>query len=209
MPDALIWGASGGIGSATVRTLKANGWRVFAAARNMAQIPPADRKFPLDLDDENTLKDAAQTIAQESAGLDLVVYAVGGLRAESIAKMGRSDWEETILSNLTGAFMAASYSLNILKPDGQLVFIGAYVDHLILPKMSAYATAKAGLEAFVAALRKENRTLRCSIVRPGPVATDFWANAPFRMPANAKAPEVVAEAILTHHQSGEKGDLNL
>jgi hypothetical protein len=29
------------------------------------------------------------------------------------------------------------------------------------------------------------------------------------MPANAKAPEIVAEAILAHYQSGEKGDLNL
>lgn len=209
MPDGLIWGASGGIGAAMVRTLKAKGWRVFGAARNMAQIPPCDRKLPFDLDDEATLKDAAHSIAGESAGLDFVLYAVGSLCPEGIAKMSAPCWEVAIRTNLTGAFLAASYSLNLLKPEGEMAFMGAYIDHLILPKMSAYTAAKAGLEAFVGVLRKENRAARFSIVRPGPVDTDFWQNVPFRKPPNAKPPQAVAEAILAHHESGEKGDVNL
>lgn len=38
MPDALTWGVSGGIGQALVSQLNAAGWRVFAAARNIASI---------------------------------------------------------------------------------------------------------------------------------------------------------------------------
>jgi uncharacterized protein YbjT (DUF2867 family) len=39
MPDALIWRASGGIGSAIVRRLKGEGWRVFAATRDERKTP--------------------------------------------------------------------------------------------------------------------------------------------------------------------------
>ena len=88
------------------------------------------------------------------------------------------------------------------------VFIGAYIDHLILPKMGAYAVAKAAIEPLVAVLRKENPKLRFTIVRPGAVDTDLWNNAPFKKPASAKTP------ICCIRDSGSSsvwrsGDLNL
>jgi NAD(P)-dependent dehydrogenase (short-subunit alcohol dehydrogenase family) len=75
--------------------------------------------------------------------------------------------------------------------------------------MGAYAVAKAAIEPLVAVLRKENRKMRFTIVRPGAVDTDLWNNAPFKKPADVKTPQSVARAILDHYQSGEAGDLNL
>ena len=208
--DALIWGASGGIGSALVTTLKQENWHVFAVARHVARIPSAaDVKLPFEANDLKTLREVNLTVAQESRGIDLMVYAAGGLQAGSVAQLSLDDWQQVISGNLTGAFLAASHSLSLMQPKGHLVFIGAYINHLVLPKMGAYAAAKAALEPLIAILRKENRTMRFTIVRPGAVDTPFWGNAPFKKPENAKAPNVVARAILDYHLSDMYGDLDL
>jgi NADP-dependent 3-hydroxy acid dehydrogenase YdfG len=208
--DALIWGASGGIGSALVTTLKQENWRVFAAGRNYHHIPSeADYKLRFDADDPHTLRDVNYTVANESSGIDLMIYAAGGLRSGMLREFSLEDWLVVMSGNVTGAFLAASHSLGVMQPQGHMMFIGAYIDHLILPKMGAYAVAKAAIEPLVAVLRKENRKLRFTIVRPGAVDTDLWNNAPFKKPADAKTPQSVARAILDHHQSGEAGDLNL
>ncbi|NWG17188.1 MAG: SDR family NAD(P)-dependent oxidoreductase [Chloroflexi bacterium] len=208
--DALIWGASGGIGSALVTALKQENWRVFAAGRNQQHIPSeADYRLRFDADDIHTLREVSYTVATESGGIDLMVYAAGSLRSGMLQEFSLADWLLVMSGNVTGAFLAASHSLGVMQPHGHMMFIGAYVEHLILPKMGAYAVAKAAIEPLVAVLRKENRKMRFTIVRPGAVDTDLWNNAPFRKPANAKTPQSVALAILNHHQSGEAGDLNL
>ena len=208
--DALIWGASGGIGRALVRTLKSQGWQTFAAARNLSRIPTeADAMYHFDATVPGTINEAQLLIAEDSQGLDLIVYAAGNLRTELLAKTASEDWLAVMNANLTGAFLTATRSLYMLKEGGHMMFMGAYVDHVTLPKMAAYAAAKAGLETMVAVLRKENRRHRFSMVRPGAVDTSFWEKAPFRKPADAKSPEAVAQAILAHYHAGINGDLNL
>jgi NAD(P)-dependent dehydrogenase (short-subunit alcohol dehydrogenase family) len=118
-------------------------------------------------------------------------------------------WLNTFHSNLTGAFLMAKHGLPLLANNGHMMFIGAYVDHLRLPKMGAYAAAKAGLEELVTILGKENRRQRFTIVHPGAVNTPFWENVTFKMPADAKPPAQVAQDILQYHQSGKMGILNL
>lgn len=210
MSDVLIWGASGGIGQALVRRFKREGWRVFAAARSTDQIPgEADFTYRFEAADPTTIEATELLVAHDTPGLDLVIYAAGNLRPDLLKKTGHGAWLAVIDSNLTGAFLAASKSLYILNDGGHMMFIGAYVDHVTLPKMAAYAAAKAGLETMVHVLRKENRKHKFSVVRPGAVDTPFWENAPFKKPADAKAPDTIAKAMLAHYQRGENDDLNL
>jgi short-subunit dehydrogenase len=82
-------------------------------------------------------------------------------------------------------------------------------ERMQMPGLSAYAAAKAGLEAFAESLRKEARKRRITVVRPGAVATPFWENVPFRMPANAMTPEAVAAAILSAYEAKHSGKLDL
>lgn len=210
MNSALIWGASGGIGRALVHRLKSEGWRVFGVARTIKDIPSeADMKLTFEAGDQNTYRDVNFALANEIDGLDLMIYAVGSLQSAKLSEMPYDDWSAILESNLSGAYLAISHSIGLIKPQGHIVVIGAYIDHLILPQMGAYAVAKAGLDPLVAILRKEHRKHRFSIVRPGAVDTDFWENAPFRKPDAIKSPETVAQAILDHHLSTESGDLNL
>lgn len=210
MADALIWGASGGIGSALVRLLKANGWRVFGAARNTERIPlEADHTYPFEASKAQTFAEAARSMAMETEGFDLVVYAAGGIVSNVLEKMTPQAWEQVIAANLTGVHYAAQSSLPLMSKNGHLMVIGAYVDHIILPRMGAYTAAKAGLEPLMQILRKENRKLKFTLVRSPAVATPFWENAPFSLPKTAIQPEAVAEAILKQVQSDEDGTLDL
>lgn len=210
MPQALIWGASGGIGSALVRQLKSEGWRVFAAARHESDIlSVADITFPFDATQPATASSIAALVAAESDGLDLVVYAAGGLTAAPLEKVDPNAWRATIASNLDGAFVASHASLNLLRDDGHLMVIGAYVHKITLPRMGPYAAAKAGLEAFMAVLKKEHRRRRITIVRPSAVDTPMWEHVPFNLPPQALSPEAVAQAMLEYHEAGSSGELDL
>jgi 3-oxoacyl-[acyl-carrier protein] reductase len=210
MANVLIWGASGGIGQALVRLFKQEGWRVFAAARDVSRIPDgADFTYRFDALMPSTINETQILIAQDSQELDLVVYAAGDLRPDLLKNTDPDDWSAVMHANLTGAFLIASKSLYLLNEGRHMMFLGAYVDHVMLPKMAVYAVAKAGLETMVTVLRKENRKHKFSVVRPGAVDTPFWDKAPFKKSVDAKSPEVVARAILAHYLAGENSDLNL
>lgn len=210
MTQALIFGASGGIGAALVTLLKANSWNVYGAARNTAAIPlTADLALDFDADYEHSFEAVAMRVAQESTDIDLVVYAVGDIAYGKLDEIGTQGWHNTIQSNLTGAYLAARYSFDLMTENGRLVFIGAYLDHIRLPKMGAYVIAKAGLDELATTLQKEHRKRHITVVRPGATDTGFWKKIALKLPADAKPPSQIAQAILTHHLEGRAGDLNL
>lgn len=210
MADALIWGASGGIGSALVKLLKENDWRVFAVARHEDHVPEdADHIYHFEAGDPYSYDKVMMMVAQEVEALDLIVYAAGGVLPDPLEKLDPEAWSETINANLTGAYLAAHGGLAALKKDGHMMFIGAYVDKIMLPRMGAYTTAKAGLEAMFTILQKENRKRNLTLVRPPAVDTPFWENAPFNLPKGAIQPEDVANAILDHYHNGDENELNL
>lgn len=209
MREGLVWGASGGIGSALTKHLTGQGWRVFAASRREDHSAhDVDDTLHFDAADTYSFQRVAMQVGQRSEGLDLVVYAAGGLTAEPLDKLTFEAWTATLNANLTGAFLAAQASLPLLRPDGHLMFLGAYVPKVTLPRMGAYVAAKAGLESLVGVLQKENRRMRISLIRLPAVDTPFWAQVPFRLPANAMQPAQVAEALLAHFEA-HGGDLDL
>jgi len=210
MPDALIWGAAGGMGQALINQLNNAGWRVFAASRDKDAIPDGVfERYRFNATDYNAIRDIAIDLAHQTSGLDLWVYAAGELQADLLSKMSPNAWSAVLDSNLNGAFLTISQTVHLIKDNGQAAFIGAYIDHLILPKMGAYAVAKAGLEPMVSVLQKENRKINFTLVKPGAVATNFWENAPFRMPTNAKSADIVAQAIVAQYENRQRGILAL
>ncbi len=210
MPDVLIWGASGGIGSALVHTLKTEGWRVFAAARDELKIPSeADATFSFTAEDAASIDAVISLCAQQTDGLELVIYAVGGLTPAPLDKLSPEAWQAIFNANVNGAFLTARASLNLMTKDSHMMLIGAYVHKITLPRMGAYAAAKAALEPMVNVLARENRKMRFTLVRPPAVDTPFWENVPFKLPDYAIQPQAIARAMLDYHKSGEAGELDI
>jgi NAD(P)-dependent dehydrogenase (short-subunit alcohol dehydrogenase family) len=99
--------------------------------------------------------------------------------------------------------------LPLLADDAALIYIGAVSERLRLPGLSAYAAAKAGLEAFADSLRKEERKRQILVVRPGAVATPFWDKVPMKLPKDAASAQKVSKRIVEAYNEGMSGVLDL
>lgn len=97
----------------------------------------------------------------------------------------------------------------LLAEDAHLFYLGATSERLRLPGLSAYAAAKAGLDAFVDTLRKEERRRPTTVVRPAAVVTPLWDKVLMRLSAHAQPPEDLARRILEAYDEGHKGMLDI
>ena len=211
MKTAMIWGAGGGIGRELVTQLVADDWTVLAVARQLdaiASLTPL--AFEADLSVPYEVGLAVTAAGQEVDAVDLWAYTAGDIVAAKVGELPPDRWQQIIDANLTGPFLATYYSLPLLSSDAHMFFLGAVSERVRLPGLSAYAAAKAGLEAFAAALAKEERGRRVTVVRPGAVDTAFWARVPnFKLPKRTLAPAQVATAILDAYRDGTTGNLDL
>jgi NAD(P)-dependent dehydrogenase (short-subunit alcohol dehydrogenase family) len=208
--NAIVWGASGGIGSAIVTKLLEEGWNVVGISRNPEKvIDLTPYTFKADISKPIEVEQVLNTIQEEFESLELFIYSVGDIIAEKVVKMSIPTWHRILNANLTGAFIATHYSLPVLARNAHLFYIGAISESLIFPKLTAYVAAKSGLEAFVKALIKEERKKKITIVRPSAVDTLFWEKVPFTLPEGALKPEQIAEEILDAYKEEYSGILDI
>ena len=206
----MIWGAAGGIGRALTEMLRDAGWQVIAVARDASELDAAvDVPIEADISDAFAVQSAVQAASFEVDEVDLWLYAAGDIVSAKVSEIGPGDWRRILDANLSGAYLATHFSLPLLAADAHVFYLGAISERLRLPGLSAYAAAKAGLEAFADALRKEQRGRRVTVVRPGAVATPFWDKVPMRLPKDAATPEKVAGRILQAYVDGQSGTLDL
>jgi 3-oxoacyl-[acyl-carrier protein] reductase len=207
---ALVWGAAGGIGRALARKLKDEGWQVIGVSRQGDDLDGvAEYALAADVADPFAVQRAVLAAGQEAGEAQLFIYAAGDIVAEPAVKMIPDTFRRILDANLLGAYNALHYSLPLLAADAPLVFLGAVSERMRLPGLSAYAAAKAGLEAFAETLRKEERKRRVIVVRPGAVKTSFWRKVPFKIPGSALSPEAVAEKVVEAINAGHQGVLDL
>lgn len=211
MPTAIIWGAGGGIGRALTQQLIDAAWDVVAFTRYADRV---DDVATTTIEVENVanpaaLEEAVYKAQFEIDSAELFVYTVGDIVQISAEEMGADDFKRIIDANLTGAFLAYKASLPLLTDSSHLMFIGAVSERLQLPKLSAYVAAKAGLEAFIASLRKERRKQPITLIRPGAVDTDFWDKVALRKPKDAATPEQIAGRIISAYNEKTVGVLDI
>jgi NAD(P)-dependent dehydrogenase (short-subunit alcohol dehydrogenase family) len=210
MKTAMVWGASGGIGTALVKHLVDSGWEVVSVARNAGAVTAlTSYAVEADVADIEAVRQAVEEAKGMVGEVSLWIYAVGDNLSAKVGDMSFEDWRHILDANLNGAFVAVNCSLPLLAADAHMVFLGAVSERLRLPGLSAYAASKAGLEAFGEVLRKEQRGRRVTMVRPKAVETGLWDKVPFNVPRGALAPEEVAERVLSAHEEGHDGTLNL
>ncbi len=210
MPTAMIWGANGGIGRAITAELMKQDWTVISVSRQPDEMEAhASISLEADVTSDFAVQNAVMSASYEVDAVDLWIYAAGDITASRAGEMQDDQWQQIVGANLTGAFTTTHHSLPLLAEDAHLFYLGAVSERLRLPGLSAYAAAKAGLEAFADTLRKEERKKKITVVRPGAVATPFWEKVPLRLPKDAATPEKVAKRIFEAYESGHTGQLDL
>ncbi len=209
MKKTIIWGAEGGIGEALLKAFQAEGWWAAAAARKLtSRTEEADRRAEADFTRPDQVRRAVEDLVGDQE-LDVFVYAAGDIASQNIGQADPERWEAVLSNNLTGVFHTLQASLPFLAEDAHIFILGAVSERLTLPGLSAYAAAKAGVEALAVSLAKEERRKKITIVRPGAVATELWEKVPFKQPEHSMPPEKLAQKVLEAYREGHKGQLDL
>ncbi|MEO5668332.1 MAG: SDR family oxidoreductase [Bdellovibrionota bacterium] len=159
----VILGASGSTGHALTLKLLAEGAQVFGIVRNRASIEDLEAQFPdrfryavwsSDEGPEALKVLIDEAAAWQSTPLSGLVVAVGSILIKPAHLTRESEWQETLLLNLTIPFWAARSTLPYLMtvPGASMVFFSSVAAHVGLPNHEAIAAAKAGLEGLVRSL---------------------------------------------------------
>jgi NADP-dependent 3-hydroxy acid dehydrogenase YdfG len=210
MKTAMIFGASGGIGSAIGRELKSMGMAVVAGVRDTeSDLTFADLVIQGDFARDAEAKRMVREAAEEIERIDLWVYAAGDIGYAKIGEGNSASWDQIIGANITGAHHTLSASVPLLAEDAHVMFIGAYTDRLLMPGLAAYTASKAALAAYSAVVEKELRGKKVVLIRPAAVDTPFWKKVPFKLPANAMRPEAIAEKVHAAYVQGLTGLVDL
>lgn len=176
----LVSGASTGIGRATVTTLAASGWTVFAGVRDLTTAPTAASPgviVPVELDVTSpaSIAQAITTVAADlgHAPLSALVNNAGvGLLAPMRA-VALADLRCVLEVNVVGAVALAQAALPLMAPGGRLVFLGSVGDRLTMPYGGPLTSSKWALASIAEAFRLELKAdgIDVVLIEPGSIHT--------------------------------------
>jgi NAD(P)-dependent dehydrogenase (short-subunit alcohol dehydrogenase family) len=189
---ALVTGATRGIGAAIARQLVDLGARVYAGARDTADVAASDqRPVRLDVTDESEIAAAVDRITEETGRLDVVVNNAGVFpRSGPLDGMATEDFDRTIAVNLRGPALVTKHALGLLldSDGGRVVNLSSNLGQFTAGQMGGayppYRVSKAGLGGLTAYLDGEyaDEGLIANAASPGWVRTDMGGPTANRSP---------------------------
>lgn len=191
--NILVAGATGGIGSNTVRLLTGSGANIFIAGRNEIKLGkigklnniPAERIFRAELSNENDVQRIADVVHSFVPQLDILINAAGIGIIRPIENLSKDDLLHTINSNLIGAFLLVKAFLPKMKEAkrGLIINIPGVLGKVPMAGAAAYAASKYGLTGMMQSIREEvKRTdIRITNIFLGGVDSSFWDTIDLRV----------------------------
>lgn len=154
--SVLVTGATGALGSALVRTLRAAGHPVlgtYYASHGKAERLSAEAGcecVSADLRDELEVR---RLLA--SRKIQAVVHCAGSSLDALLLRTPVRDWQAVLETNLTSAFLVSQTALNILPSGGRLILVSSRVGERGQPGQVAYAAAKGAVTGLMMAAARE------------------------------------------------------
>src|ERR1051326_384061 len=163
---AVVTGAAGGIGSATVEALARHGAQVIALDVNLTEaravaerIGGAVSALQCDVSDEASVRATFETIGQRFGTVSVLHnnagIALGGGRGDGPAdELDLATWQRTLDVNLTGCFLCTHYALPLMLAGGggSIVNTASIAGAFIGTLNTAYCASKAGVVGLTRAL---------------------------------------------------------
>lgn len=185
---AIVTGASRGIGHAIALELASSGAKVAfnylkseeeakLLLEEMVQVGSHGLSFKGDVRDFQTCREFVEQVKNYFGGLDFLVNNAGKTSDKSFLMMEKEDWDDVIVTNLTGYFnMARSVIFTFLKKkSGNIINISSVSGISGIPRQVNYSASKAGIIGLTKALAKEMApfNIRVNCVAPGYIDTDM------------------------------------
>ena len=208
---ALITGAGSGIGAATARALGRAGMRLALSGRRsepLEELAGGLRSeggealaVQADVRDEAQVQSMVERTLRSFGTVDLLINNAGIFYEVDMSEMTTELWDETLGTNLRGAFLCAKavWPVFAAKRAGHIVNVSSVSGVQVYPKETAYSASKFGMNGLSAALALDGRRhgIRVHAVCPGATDTPIWnAEAGLDVLRRMMRAEDIAEVIL-------------
>ena len=204
--NALITGASGGIGRDIAKNLHAAGANVALAGTREAvlqeladELGDGAHVLVADLSSEEGAVALAANAEETLGGLDILINNAGITRDNLALRMKDEDWDAVLSVNLTSSFRLIRAALRgmMKRRHGRIIGITSVVGATGNPGQANYAASKAGMIGMSKSLAQEvaSRNITVNCVAPGFIAT----------PMTDVLPDEQKEALLTGIPAGRLG----
>lgn len=182
--NALVTGATGGIGGAIARALHGRGATVAISGRQVdklealaAELKERVHVVPCDLADKAQVASLVDAAIKKLGRLDILVNNAGLTKDNLFMVMKDEQWDDVIAVNLTSTFMlmrAATRAMMRGKTGyGRIINISSVSGIVGNPGQGNYAASKAGMIGMTKSLAREvaSRGITANCIAPGFIST--------------------------------------
>jgi NADP-dependent 3-hydroxy acid dehydrogenase YdfG len=177
----LITGCSSGIGHATAERLAADGWKVYATARNPETLSGLKEKgcetLALDVTDEASMSAAVETVIAAEGAVGVLVNNAGYSQSGAVESVPIEQIRRQFETNVFGLIRMCQLVLPGMREQrwGKIVNLGSMGGRLVFPGGGVYHATKYSVEALSDALRFEVRGFGVDVIliEPGLIVTKF------------------------------------
>ena len=182
----LITGCSTGIGYCVAHGLKVLGWRVFATARQPADVRRLQAEglesLPLDLRDSESIRTAVAAILAQTDGQLEALFNNGAYgQAGAVEDLSREALREQFETNVFGMQELTNQIVPIMRRQGggRILYTSSVLGLVAFPYRGAYVASKFALEGLADTLRLElaGTGIHVCLIEPGPILSKFRDNA--------------------------------
>jgi 3-oxoacyl-[acyl-carrier protein] reductase len=180
--NALVTGASGGIGGEIARQLHAQGASVALSGTRTeplealaAELGDRAHVTPCNLSDADAVDALPKQAAEAMGSVDILVNNAGLTRDNLFMRMSADEWEQVINVNLTASFRLSKGVLRgMMKARwGRIIGVTSIVGVTGNPGQGNYAASKAGMIGMTKSLAAEvaSRGVTANCIAPGFIKT--------------------------------------
>lgn len=206
--NAIVTGASRGLGSALASALTIKGAKVYGLARNATALEILRGKLgenfipvELDITDQTAVASWVAHAFSGEATPGILINNAGAGYLNTTDALLPEQWDQMINTNLSGTFYMTANILPLMKArkdSCHIINIGSILGKTTNSKSAAYSATKYGLQGFSEALSKElrGRNIKVTCINPGSIATQFFEESGFGPHANMLQPDDIASLII-------------
>jgi NAD(P)-dependent dehydrogenase (short-subunit alcohol dehydrogenase family) len=185
--NALITGASKGLGRAMAVALAQNGAHLVLVARSKDKLENVAREvdaagsaadvFDADITSEDQVLQLEKDVSARTGKIQILVNNAGTNLRKNITDFTLDEWRGVQDTNLTSVFLMCRSFVPHMKGTGygRIINMTSIMAHVSLPQRTAYSSTKAALLGLTKALALELATEGITVngISPGPFATEM------------------------------------